>query len=334
MDFNNVFVKGIVSAVPKNIINNFGELDQTSESYKLSRAIGISQRRIAPKDIHTSDLCCFAASELTTKIGWDFSSIDILIFVSQTADHLIPATSHIIQDKLGLRKNILCFDVNEGCAGYVYGLSIMGKLLDGKSFKRGLLLVGDTVSKLIAPGDNSNTLLFGDCGTATAVEFDPNEDTSTQVEVYSDGSGRSAIIVEKGTICSRDIESNDPARSYLSLKGTDVFLFAIKEVPKVINEFVNKYGINIDDLDGICLHQANKIINDGIAKKLNLSKEKFLESLECYGNTSSGSIPLSICNNPIPKENKKLLLCGFGIGLSWGVGLFTFKGTQYSIIEV
>lgn len=338
MQFEHISIKGIVSAVPTRTEKNleYSGLEVT-ERTKLSNAVGIFERRVADKDTHTSDLCVQAAGELFGKINWDPNTIDVLIFVSQTPDYVIPSTSHIIQSKLGLKKNILCFDINEGCAGYVYGLSILGKLLNGSDLKRGLLLVGDTVSKFIAPGDHSNTMLFGDCGTATAVEFNTGTTFTSHFDLYSDGAGKDAIIIEKGSITSRGfkLEEGICKQSFLSLKGSEVFLFAIKEAPKAIETFITQYSINPDSIDAYCLHQANKIINDAIAKKLKINNNRFLQSLEKFGNTSSASIPLSICNSTNSNTvDRNILICGFGVGLSWGVGFFLFEGNNYSIIEV
>jgi 3-oxoacyl-[acyl-carrier-protein] synthase-3 len=337
MKFDNISIKGIVSAIPRSIEKNleYPHLDPAERS-KLTSAIGILERRVAPENLHSSDLCIAAAQELLIKLAWEKDSVDLLIFITQTPDHVIPSTSHIIQHKLGLKKDLFCFDVNEGCAGYVYGLSLTGKLLDGKDLKRCLLLVGDTVSKIIAKGDHSNTMLFGDCGTATALEFKDDVQFSSYFDLYSDGSGKNAIIVEQGSICSRGVSKGEAlqGKSFLSLKGTDVFLFALKEVPKAIEKFLNHYGIDQEKIDHFCLHQANKMINDGIAKKLKISHERFLNSIEKFGNTSSASIPLSICQNSYSDQlSRHMILCGFGVGLSWGVGNFLFEGNNYSVIE-
>lgn len=337
MQITNISIKGIVSTVPKNIYKNLEYTPlELNERTKLATNVGIFERRIVSTETHTSDLCAQAAEELLEKINWSKDSIDILIFVTQTPDHLIPATSHILQHRLGLRKDILSFDVNEGCSGYIYGLTLASKLLDNKTSRRCLLLVGDTVSKLIAPNDHSNTFLFGDAGTATAIEFNPELDFVSNIDTYSDGSGKDAIIIETGSICSRSFsKENYPERSsYLSLSGTDVFLFAIKEAPAAIKRFFEKYHINPDEIDGFCLHQANKMINSNIAKKISVAENKFFKSLEQYGNTSSASIPLSICNTPYSgNSSRHLLLCGFGVGLSWGVGNFLFEGNTYQISE-
>lgn len=338
MEFQNISIQGIVSAVPKHAQKNLEyEALELKERTKLTNAVGILERRISPYEIHTSDLCIAAAKDLMKKLNWAPETVDLLVFVTQTPDYLIPSTSHIIQNKLGLKKELFCFDVNEGCAGYVYGLSIVGKLLNGKDLKRCLLLVGDTVSKLIGENDHSNTILFGDCGTATALEFNSSTEFISHFDLYSDGAGKDAIIIEKGTICSRGFNKQKGinTESYLNLKGTEVFLFAIKEAPKCIETFIQKYGISIEKVSGLCLHQANKVINDGVAKKLKISPERFLQSLEKFGNTSSASIPLSICNTPYNRTvSRELILCGFGVGLAWGVGKFLFEGNNYSIIEI
>lgn len=337
MQISNVSIKGIVSTVPKNNCQNLEYSGlPLNERTKLATTTGIFERRVASKNIHTSDLCQEAAKNLLDRINWSADSIDILIFITQTPDHIIPATSHILQHKLGLRKNILSFDVNEGCSGYIYGLALASKLLDGKDNKRCLLLVGDTVSKLIASNDHSNTFLFGDAGTATAVEFNSDLAFVSNVETYSDGSGKDAIIVKAGAVCSRDFDSETypPETSYLSLNGADVFLFAIKEAPHAIKHFIQKNKLDVSTIDGFCLHQANKMINTNIAKKIGVQENKFFTSLEKFGNTSSASIPLSICNTPYDgMTSRQLILCGFGVGLSWGVGQFLFEGNTYLITE-
>lgn len=322
---NNIAIVGISAAVPKKTSIN--------SNLKFISTTGISEKRISESEICTSDLCFSAADALLNDLNIDRNEIDILVFVSQTSDYKLPVTSTILQNKLKLSQTCICFDIPLGCSGYTYGLSIISSLISLHKLKKGLLLVGDTISKEIDSNDSSTEPLFGDAGAATLLEYDDNADT-IYFDLGSDGSGYESIIIPKGN--SRN-KNNSDSKDTLVLNGIDVFNFGISKVPKTINTFLNTINLEISNIDLFVFHQANKLMNDKIYSKLKIPVTKTISSLKKFGNTSSATIPLTIVTqlNSINK-NQKLLFCGFGVGLSWGTILLSPNKDIYcsKLIEI
>ena len=326
---DNVKISGIVSVVPEKVVKN-KDLDlfaNQQEAEKFISITGIEEKRHAKIDECTSDLCFHAAEELISKLNWNKGEIDVLILVTQTPDFVVPNTSIILQDRLGLPKTCICFDVPLGCSGYVYGLSIISQFLQNGSFKKGILLVGDTLSKQCSALDKSTYPLFGDAGCATALEF--NEGSEMLFNLWSDGSGYGSIIVpdggyrnrlnEKSLVQEADSSGNVRSKINTYMNGTEVFSFGISEVPKEIKKFMTHFDINVSNIDFAIFHQANKFMNEMIRKKIGLSKEQVPYSLHKFGNTSSATIPLTISTLEETVKNKNILMCGFGVGLSIGI---------------
>jgi 3-oxoacyl-[acyl-carrier-protein] synthase-3 len=301
----NISIVGMATAVPTQTSINNNE--------KFIAATGVAEKRITDKTICTSDLCLKSAEQLINDLGIDKTDIEILIFVSQTPDYKLPVTSTILQHKLGLSQACLCLDIPLGCSGYVYGLTTISSLMSTGKIKKGLLLVGDTISKEVDPSDQATEPLFGDAGTATLLSYDENANPML-FGLGSDGEGyESIIITNSGARCSNS-EMNK-----LSLNGIDVFNFGTNKVPKVVNQFIDNFGLEKDSIDHFIFHQANKFMNDKIYKKLGIAVDKTSSSLKHFGNTSSATIPLTIVTElgGIEKDNS-MLFCGFGVGLSWG----------------
>ena len=310
-------IVGLAAAVPKREINLIDILGPDRQEFKSqlersARLSGVHSHRLAPDDLCASDLCYESASRLIDDIGWNREEISLLVFVSQTPDYKIPSTSCILQERLGLNKNICVFDINLACSGYTHGLWVVGKLLEGCGGGKGLLLVGDTLSKLIPEDDIHNRLLFGDAGSATAIEFNA---TSSNAEFIMgvDGSGYTSVYMPNSS--SRINQSNDK----FVMKGFDVFLFATRTIPSMIDKICKISGIQFEDVGYYVLHQANKTMLETIREKVKIPKEKFIVNMEGFGNTTSASIPLAIV---LSKENifmssQPILLVGIGAGLSW-----------------
>jgi 3-oxoacyl-[acyl-carrier-protein] synthase-3 len=326
-----IAIKGISCCVPKNMERNI-DLDILSqeEIQKFIDVTGVEKRRIATNEICTSDLCCEAAEKLMKELNWQKEEIEILVFVSQTADYILPVSAAILQDRLGLSTNCIAFDVPLGCSGYIYGMSIISGMMNAAGLKKGLLLAGDTSSKLLSKSDKSTVPLFGDGGSATAFEFDENAD-DLLFDLGTDGSGFKTIIVNDGgsrkrinseslvyhTI-STGIERN---ACQLVLDGMDVFSFGISQAPKTVNKLIEKFEIDKQAINHFVFHQANLMMNKMIVKKLKLPVEKVPYSLKEFGNTSSTTIPLTIVTElkmNLTNTAQDLILCGFGVGLSWG----------------
>jgi len=331
---SNVKISGISSCVPKNIVH-VSEYHWVKKKLreKIIETTGIIEKRHVDKGTTTSDLCLIAAEKLISELNWDKNEISILIFVSVTPDYISPSTSNILQYKLGLNKDTICIDINQACSGYVYGLSVITKFLSVEN-KKGLLLVGDTNSYRISYRDKLTYPIFGDAGTATAVEYCENDNANFYFNLKSDGSGYSDIIIKDGGV--RNFFSKDSLKYvkyeegvirsniHTSMNGLNVFKFALREVPTSISDILEYAKLSINDIDYFVLHQANSLINKSICRFLNINQDKVPNSLDKFGNTVSASIPLTIVSelrNQVVTDNQKLLIAGFGAGLSWGCAL-------------
>ena len=327
-----VAIRAIAAAVPTTSLAtcDYEHLPPTDRE-RLVKATGIARRRIAPPKQCASDLCVAAANKAIEHLGWTRDSIGILILITQTADQPVPATSIVLQSRLGLSERCIAFDVNLGCSSYPFGLAMVASMMRTLGIPRALLLMGDVSSRLCAQEDKSTWPLFGDAGSATALELDADA-ASMIFDLMSDGSGKDAIIVPGGGLASRlpttthqnvaavAVTGGVPLTAEnLVLRGADVFTFAISKVPHSIGRVLEQAGAQVDGVDFLVLHQANKMINDTIAKKTRFVPEKLLYSLGDYGNTSSASIPLTFCAHREKFEQaRRVVVSGFGVGLSWG----------------
>lgn len=327
---NNVKVSGVSACVPKSEESNW-EYDLLTEQEQrlLIKTTGIEKRRIAEKGVTTSDLCYTSAKALLEKMNWKAEEVELLIFVTQSPDYYLPATSIILQDRLGLSKSTMAFDLKLGCSGYVYGLSVISSLMSTAKIKKALLLVGDVSSFSINKKDKSTAPLFGDAGTATALEYKEGC-APMHFNAKSDGSGHQAIIIPDGglrnpltkeSFVEHEVEKGiTRSNRNLKLDGLEVFNFSLREVAPSIRELNEYAGSELTDYDYFVFHQANKLMNESIRKKLKIDKEKVPYTLGDYGNTSSASIPLTLVSelrNQFKGESSKMIFCGFGVGLSW-----------------
>ena len=329
LEIPNISIKGIAACVPKNVVNNRDLTDTFSpeELEKIISAVGIETRRYVNKNVCASDLCFFAAEKLLNDLQIDRNSIDVLIFMSQTGDYKIPATAPILQHRLGLSKNTLCFDVGLACSGYVYALTTISAYLNLPGINRVLLLDGETFSKIVNPKDKTNALLYGDAGTATLLE--KKEGNVFYSLLNTDGEGWEAVHIKSGA--SRNALGQDSFEvreredgslgndTQIYMNGVDVFNFTMRVVTKSIKEIIERSNSSLEQMDKIIFHQANKFMTDFFVKKLKYPSEKVPYSLTRFGNTSSASIPLTIVSElkGWKSKSKKVLLCGFGAGLSW-----------------
>jgi 3-oxoacyl-[acyl-carrier-protein] synthase-3 len=331
LSVDNVRISGIAACVPKHTESNL-EYEWITEKERelLVKTTGIANRRVAGRDICTSDMCVASAKELLTKSKTDPEEVEILIFVSQSPDYILPATSIIIQNRLGLSKNVMAFDIALGCSGYVYGLSVISNLMSTGRFKKGLLLVGDVSSFSQSKTDKSTYPIFGDSGTATLLEYS-TDSRQMHFNLQSDGSGYKAIIINDGGLRnpynsdSEIMVEHEPGiiknKRHLMLDGIEVFNFSLREAPVNVKDLLQKINSNVEMIDFFLFHQANRIMNESIRKKLNIPIEKVPYSLNDYGNTSSASIPLTIVSRLSEDvKGKDLYVClsAFGVGLSWG----------------
>lgn len=325
---SNVQVKGIAAAVPKNTVHNshLSGFDN-GELQKLITTLGIEQRHVALPHQTAADLCVAAATQLIQKLNWRKEDIEAVFFVSQTPDYSLPGTSLHIQERLGLPAGCVTFDINQGCAGYVYGLSLMSSFMSASKLKRGLLLVGDTITKLIQPNDKGLTPLFADAGTATALCYDETA-AEMHFNLSSEGKDYEAIIVKQGGARQGFQKSETEKEAFLQMKGLEVFNFSLSKVAPNAEALLKRTNTEQQQIDYFVFHQANKLIVDAIAKKLNVPAEKVPTSLKKFGNTSGATIPLTLVtalSESGKLKDAKLLLSGFGVGLSIASAIISTK---------
>ena len=298
----------------------------------MSKMTGIQSRPVTDDETCTSDLCYCAAEKLLASLQIPRESIDALIFISQTPDFILPPTSHILHERLGLATDAAVFDVNLGCSGYTYGLWLASSLLQGQ-ISRVLLLVGDTCSKFTSDQDRSTFPLFGDAAAATIVEKN-NAAGPAHFVMGSDGAGAQNLIIKAGGF--RDprrgqalqriegADGNSRRDDELFMNGQEVFTFTLNTVSPLVNSLLEYSQNSIETVDQFVFHQANEFMLKHLAKKAGIPDEKMPLTMKNFGNTSSASIPLTICQklkDKFTNEKPKLAMFGFGVGLSWGAAL-------------
>lgn len=335
LEFENIGIKGIAGAVPAHTIDNlsYTETFSAEDAKEIVEKTGIYERRFVTDGTCSSDLCYAAAEKLIQDLNVDKEEIDLLIFISQTPDYRMPATSIILQNKLGLPKSTAAFDVSLGCSAFVYGLSMAYSYMMQGSFRKALILDGETRSKIYSPKDRKTAFLFGDGGVAAILEKDEKYGKS-YFSLHSDGAKENLIKVDAGgyrnpsspeTIKEKVVDEHGNMRSdeHGYMNGADVFNFVIQEIPKDFKGIVSKSGKKIEEIDYFLFHQANKYMNGYLAKKLKLPTKKIPSSIAKFGNTSSVSIPLTIVSELKDKLDgkKTAVLCGFGVGMSWATAL-------------
>lgn len=329
-EFKNVRIAGFAAGVPKNVVENDNNA-VGSKNYEASAFVettGVRHRHVS-NEFTASDLGYAAAEKLIESLQWDKSEIGVLIFVSQHADYILPATACILQDRLKLSKDCYTEDIALGCSGWVYGLSNVVSLLAGGSVRKALLICGDAKRRT-----NHLDGLFGHAGTVTALEYSEGAD-SFKFHFGTDGSGYDAIIIPDGgsrnqitpeSLVMQEVEGKMVNRLQPRMKGMDVFGFGITAAPKSIKKTAEHFGLELDSCEYFIFHQANLMMNEKIRNKLKLPAEKVPYSIGDYGNTSSASIPLTIVTQLIGKiEDRKVnfMCCGFGVGLSWATVAFS-----------
>jgi 3-oxoacyl-[acyl-carrier-protein] synthase III len=326
-----VRIAGLQAAVPvarHSFVETPGPLS-AEEAQKLYASIGVHERRIAPPPLLASDLCVAAAESLLDELGWDPDSIDALVLVTQGPDYLLPATACLIQRRLGLPTGCAAFDVNLGCSGFVYGAWIASQLLAGSEGKRALLLCGDVSTRLLHPDDRATQPLFGDAGSAMALEK-TQDAAPMHIVLGTDAAGAKHISIKAGGLrhnlvpaLKRSPEENETLykEAHLHLNGPEVFSFTLRAVPALMRESLDYAGTSIDSIDTFVMHQANKFILEHLRKKTGIPADKFVIDLHDFGNTSSASIPLALCHRlaaTLAETRQRVSLVGFGVGWSWG----------------
>ncbi len=345
--FHNVKIAGVAGAAPSEVIHNRGYYEKLGQKAvdDFIKLTGIERHHKSPRKQTASDLGYAAANGLLEQFHIDRKDVGALIDVTQSGDYLEPSTAFVLHKRLKLEQSCIAFDVNLGCAGYVYGLYIAASLLQTMEAKYILLVAGD-VRKLPDVGmrahpDPSNFMMPGDCATATLVER-TEEENELAVYLYADGSQFRMLHKLGANRCldaTDEVFVSEAGIEYSLLDhymdGMGVFSFSTTTVPDAMNEFMHEMGKTTADYDYYFFHQANKMIVERIAKKMKIDLAKVPLSLVEYGNTSSGSVPITIVyelGQDDSPEEIDAFLCGFGVGLSWGI--VTAKISPASVLPV
>ena len=350
-NIQNVRIAGVSACVPKDIVRteDFPFFDAEGAAV-FNNTVGIRERRLGPDTLCASDMCQAAAEKLIAELGWEKESIDMLVFESVTADyHPTPPTSCLLQDRLGLSEDCFCLDIPMGCCGCMYAINVAGNMLTSGHIKRAILLIGDTALRMGSMQDKSRVPLFGDCGTAVALEYDTTAEPIL-IDFHTQGSGYKALMTPHGgyrhPLTPESFIQEDFGNGILRapkdtlIDGMAVFTFAISKPAKTVASLMEELNIDKDnDIDYYLIHQANKLIVDRLVKKLKLPVEKVPYNLESFGNTGGASVPglmVTRLREQLQQDKPHRLLCSsFGLGLSWGTMLLNVKNVVIpELIEI
>ena len=318
-------IAGIATCVPGNVFRNVEDAKEFGEDEvrKVVGMAGVERRHVVDETTCSTDLCFGAAEALLRELDYDRQSIDTLIMVTQTQDYIMPSSSCLLQERLGLPQTCAAFDLNLGCSGYVYGLWLASSLLATGSATRVLLLNGETPTRYADKADRSVALLFGDAGSATVLEKGPDAESEDWAFVlHSDGSGADDLIVRGGGFRQRF--PDDPKENFVAMNGSAVFNFTIRAVPALVRDTLELSGLPVQDVDYLVFHQSNRFIINHLVKKIGVEPEKVPIILGEFGNTGGPSVPLTVTQGGLvrPEDRSlRLMLLGYGVGLSWGSAL-------------
>ncbi len=335
----NARLKDIAVYLPETVLGN----DELAKLYpewpaeKILEKTGISERRIASEHQTAGDMAYEAARNLFLQGQISVLDVDFIILCTQAPDYVLPTTACVLQDRLGVSRQAGALDINLGCSGFVYGLSLAKGLIETGAARCVLLLTADTYSKYIHPLDKSVRTLFGDAAAATAIVASEGEEAIGPFVFGTDGAGAKNLIVEAGMYrmpvsCDTSIEKTDDygnvrSRENLYMNGADVMAFSLKEVPKASDALLQKAGKSKEDIDFFVLHQANKFMLEALRKKLKVPQEKLPITMDDCGNTVSSTIPIALfklIRQGMLTNGQRLMLVGFGVGYSWAACLVNF----------
>lgn len=293
---------------------------------KIANKVGVNTRHIAADDETATDMAVKAAEKLFNNSSVSKEDIDFVILCTQSPDYLLPTSACIVQTRLGLRTNIGAFDFNLGCSGYIYGLAIAKGLISANVAKNVLLLTAETYTKHLHPKDKGNRTIFGDAATATVIS-DTGFAEIGDFSLGTDGRGAENLIIRTGGMrnfekkydLKFDENGNPISSDYLYMNGSEIFMFTQKNVPIVFNDTLKRNNLTKEDLSLVIFHQANSYMLNFLRKKIKIGEDQFFVNMENIGNTVSNSLPIALCD--AKKQNRlqgEILLCGFGVGYSWG----------------
>lgn len=337
-NFKNIKVSGVACAVPKNkvLTESYKPLFGDEEVEKFIEMTGVISSHRTSEYQTASDLGYYAAMRLLEHKNINPEEIGALIFSSHSPDYRRPATAFVLQYRLGIPKEAVCYDVSLGCSSLVGGMQIIASIMNTSDIKKALLFVGDTAGKSVFPEDRSSAMLFGEAGAVMLFEKTENEEEQINALMRSDGSGFKYMIIPGGGYrnlrASEEVvmcEDGNPRTLMNSfIQGTSVFTFTIFDVPRLIKDFWAATNTMSEDYDCFAFHQANLYILKQIAKKTKIDFAKMPITIDRYGNTSGASPIVSLCDrygNTKTNQTLKVMSCGFGIGISLGATSFNIN---------
>ncbi len=322
---------GSGSATPQKVINNdqLGQRVETNDEWIKSRT-GIRERRVIGQDESLIDLATDAARNALKMAKWDEKTIDLIILATSTPEDLFGSAPKI-QSNLGA-SNAVAFDLTAACSGFLFALVTASQYLLSGSMKRVIVIGADQLSKWVDWDDRKTCVLFGDGAGAIAIESSAKKNDLIGYGLKSDGARGDCLNLSQSKTFSELVKGAFHQKGeYLPIKmeGKEVYKFAVKEVPIILGELLEKYKLESESIDWLLLHQANQRILDAVAARFSIPSEKVLSNLKSYGNTSAATIPLMLDEAVRDKRIKSgdLIACsGFGAGLSWGAALFYWRG--------
>lgn len=334
LKFKDKKITGILSILPEKEVRFEDEIENynfsRAQSMKLKLIMGYDKRRIVKEETSVSDLCIFGMNHLLQKGLLKKEDIDALILVTQSPDYFMPPTSHVIHGALGLKQDMICMDINQGCSGYVIGLNQAFQLLDQDEIKKVVLLNADTLSKKVSKNDRNNNPQIGDGAAITIVEKDTAK-SLIHGSVKVEGKGADVLIIPAGgyktpataetAVQKEDEAGNLRSLNHLVMKGDEVFNFVQREIPPMIEDLLKDAKIDKSAVDQYIFHQPNRFMLKKLADKLDIPYEKMPNNIvENFGNSSGVTIPLTIAFNLsdlLKSDSLVVCLSGFGVGLSW-----------------
>lgn len=332
LTINNVRISGMSACVPATVEDNrtLSIYKDENEALKVIASTGIERHHKVAPGTTASDLTVKAVEGLLKDLDWQPQDIDCFAYVCTSRDFIAPQTACVLQDRLKLRSDCCVFDLPFGCSGWVYGMSIVASLMSHGTFKRAILVAAETNTLNRSQRDTTVRPLFGDAATATALEYDPEHSRPMNFMYGVDGSGYEAVWAPYGgmrhPVTHEALEEKEVSPGVfrrgvdMIVNGMDVFGFAIKQPPRSLKELIATFNIDVDSVDLLLLHQANKFIDEKIRKAVKIPAEKTPYCLEEYGNVTSASIPLTMvsrCGERLAGEDQHCIACGFGVGLAW-----------------
>lgn len=323
-------IAGLEYCLPERVEAN-EEMLRENPDWKLEKIVektGITRRYLAAPDQTASDLCVEAAETLLGKAPLERQTVDTLLFCTQSPDFTLPTSACIIQNRLGLSTGTAAFDFNLGCSGFVYGLAVAGSMIEAGLSENVLLLCGDTYTKYIDLHDRTCRPIFSDAGTAAWVRRSERPRLGP-FDLGTDGSGYCNLIVPNSG--ARPAGNGGPGGSALHMDGASVFMFTMSAVPENVRRLLSKAGLQKEQVDSFFFHQASRVVLDGITRNLQLPPDKVVRELEDVGNTVSATIPIALKRSADAgrlRPGQRVLLCGFGVGYSWGACLLEWSGGE------